>query len=233
MQAPSTLKPTPATSVAGLKPQSQIEPVGSGLHHSIKSSEDQFDINRFTQKLRELSQTAGKSDGSGSNKKLSRMSSPEQKLINITTKIEENLNRTRSSNSKDLQNTLTASKESFDLGGEYSYEKIKQKYAYAQVDALSQSISSDLHNDDWKKKLERMKQDFDQDNAMKRIEVEESNQALDIHKIIRKYGGGEKDHSWAYELDNHVDRQKPSYLSEHDTESVMSSAALGQQDDAY
>ena len=79
-----------------------------------------------------------------------------------------------------------------------------------------------------------MKQEFDTEKAANRIEVEESNNALDIHNIIKKYGGsGGKDSSWAYELNDMEKHQKPSYLSEADTESVMSNAALGQQEDAY
>ena len=146
----------------------------------------------------------------------------------------ENLNKTRSSNSKELHQTLTASKESgFDFGGDYSYEKIRQKYASGGGEGLSQSMSSDLHTDEWKHKLARMKQDFDTENAVKRIEVEESTSALDIKSIIRKYGGSGKDYSWAHELNELEQRPKTNYLSENDDESVLSSAALGQQEDAY
>ena len=125
-------------------------------------------------------------------------SSPEQKLINITNKVQENLNQTKSSKE------LIASKDSgFDFAGEYSYEKIKQKYASGgQVDALSQSISSDIQNEEWKQKIEKMKQEFDTEKAVNRIEVEESNNALDIHSILKKYGGSGKDNSWAYEFND-------------------------------
>ena len=134
--------------------------------------------------------------------------SPEQKLINITDKIQDSYNKTRSTNSKDRENqfNLAASKESLDFGGDFSYEKIKQKYANAGNEVLSQSIGSDGHTEDWKKKLERMKQDLDTDNAVKRIEVEESANTLDIHSIIRKYGSS-KDATWAYEIETKNDRK--------------------------
>ena len=93
---------------------------------------------------------------------------------------------------------------------------------------MSQSISSDVHNEEWKQKIERMKQEFDTEKAVHKIEVEESNSAIDIHNIIKKYGGSSKDHSWAYELNDMEGRQRPSFLSEADTESVLSNAALGQ-----
>ena len=93
---------------------------------------------------------------------------------------------------------------------------------------MSQSIASDMHNEEWKQKIEKMKQEFDTEKAVQKIEIEESHGAIDIHNIIRKYGSSGKDHSWAYELNDMEGRQKPSYLSEADTESVLSNAAVGQ-----
>ena len=72
-----------------------------------------------------------------------------------------------------------------------------------------------------------MKNDFDTEKVLSKMEVEKSQNEFDIWSIIRKYGGSGKDHSWANELKE--SNVKPSYLSEIETESARSATAASQR----
>ena len=61
-----------------------------------------------------------------------------------------------------------------------------------------------------------MKNEFDAEKVLSKMEVERSQNEFDIYSIIKKYGGKGKDHSWADELKEND--AKPSYLSEIETE---------------
>ena len=88
---------------------------------------------------------------------------------------------------------------------------------------LNQSVASDVQVDDWRNKIDKMKNDFDTEKVLSKMEVEKSQNEFDIWSIIRKYGGSGKDHSWANELKE--SNVKPSYLSEIETESARRATA--------
>ena len=72
-----------------------------------------------------------------------------------------------------------------------------------------------------------MKNEFDAEKVLSKMEVEKSQNEFDIYSIIKKYGGKGRDHSWADELKEN--NAKPSYLSEIETESAKSGPALNQK----
>ena len=88
---------------------------------------------------------------------------------------------------------------------------------------LNQSVASDVQIDDWRNKIDKMKNDFDTEKVLSKMEVEKSQNEFDIWSIIKKYGGSGKDPSWANELKE--SNVKPSYLSEIETESARSATA--------
>ena len=88
-------------------------------------------------------------------------------------------------------------------------------------------MTSDVQIDDWRNKIDKMKNEFDAEKVLSKMEVERSQNEFDIYSIIKKYGGKGKDHSWADELKEND--AKPSYLSEIETESVKSGTVSNQK----